>query len=275
MSIITLTTDFGLKDHKVASIKGKILSLKKDISIVDISHEIDAHNLMQTAYVVRNAYSYFPEGTIHIISVDSFHHKDRKLLVIKANKHYFICADNGLFTLIFNDKKPEKIYEITLNNRFNDTVNFTTTDVFVPVAVHLQNGGVPELIGREISEIRESKFPNPIFTENQKILSGEVVYIDNFGNLIFNINKDIFTRYSSIYEEFTIKFRNYHLTQIVEKYTDLVVSWEKEGDAFGREMAFFNEAGLLQIAFYKGTKNNGASSLSGMEVGSKIFIEFK
>jgi len=115
MSIITLTTDLGTKDHKVASIKGSILSLEKNVPIVDITHHIEPHDIIQTAYIVRNSYSHFPKGSIHMIAVDCFYHKDRKFLVLEANGHYFIMPDNGLFSLIFPEIKPEKIYEISHN----------------------------------------------------------------------------------------------------------------------------------------------------------------
>ncbi len=139
MSIITLT-DFGNLDYRVAAVKGKILSLNPEVNIIDITHDIQAFNLIQTSYIVRNAYKYFPKGSIHILSVDSFYHKSRKNILYKADGSYFLAADNGLLSLIFFDIKPEAIYEITLNNRFDDVINFTSTDIFVPAAVHLANG---------------------------------------------------------------------------------------------------------------------------------------
>ena len=142
MGVITFTSDYGLVDHRVPSVKSKILSLNEAVNIIDILHQIQAYNLLQTAYVVRNSYGNFPLGTVHIISVDSFFTKDRKLILYKTNGHYFIAADNGLLSLIFYDIKPEAVYEITLNNRFDDEVKFTSTDIFAPAAVHLHNGGL-------------------------------------------------------------------------------------------------------------------------------------
>ena len=274
MPIITLTTDFGTTDGKVACIKGCILSMQPDVSIVDISHDIEPYNLTQTGYIVKNAYSHFPKGSIHIISVDSFHHKDRKFLVCKANGHYFIMADNGLLSLIFYDIKPESIHEITLNNRFDDVVNFTSTDIFVPVAVHLYKGGVPEIIGREIKQIKEITYPKPYFNENEKILIGEVVYIDHFGNAVSNISKEIFEQYFLAFKDFDVKFRGFSTKKIVEKYTDIIPDWEKESSFHGKELALFNEADLLEIAIYKGSKASGASTLMGLNIGEKIYVVF-
>ena len=274
MPIITLTTDFGTTDGKVACIKGCILSMQPDVSIVDISHDIEPYNLTQTGYIVKNAYSHFPKGSIHIISVDSFHHKDRKFLVCKADRHYFIMADNGLTSLIFYDIKPESIHEITLNNRFDDVVNFTSTDIFVPVAVHLYKGGIPEIIGREIKQIKEITYPKPHFNENEKILIGEVVYIDHFGNAVSNISKEIFEQYFLAFKDFDVKFRGFSTKKIVEKYTDIIPDWEKESSFHGKELALFNEADLLEIAMYKGSKASGASALMGLNIGEKIYVEF-
>ena len=274
MPIITLTTDFGTTDGKVACIKGCILSMQPDVSIVDISHDIEPYNLTQTGYIVKNAYSHFPKGSIHIISVDSFHHKDRKFLVCKADGHYFIMADNGLLSLIFYDIKPESIHEITLNNRFDDVVNFTSTDIFVPVAVHLYKGGVPEIIGREIKQIKEITYPKPYFNENEKILIGEVVYIDHFGNAVSNISKEIFEQYFLAFKDFNVKFRGFSTKKIVKKYTDIIPDWEKESSFHGKELALFNEADLLEIAMYKGSKASGASALMGLNIGEKIYVVF-
>lgn len=274
MPIITLTTDFGTTDGKVACIKGCILSMQPDVSIVDISHDIEPYNLTQTGYIVKNAYSHFPKGSIHIISVDSFYHKDRKFLVCKADGHYFIMADNGLTSLIFYDIKPESIYEITLNNRFDDVVNFTSTDIFVPVAVHLYKGGIPEIIGREIQQIKEITYPKPYFNENEKILIGEVVYIDHFGNAVSNIKKDVFEQYFLAFKDFNVKFRGFSTKKIVKKYTDIIPDWEKESSFHGKELALFNEADLLEIAMYKGSKTNGAAPLMGLNIGEKIYVEF-
>lgn len=274
MSVITLTSDYGTVDHRVPAIKGKILSLKSDARIVDVTHGIQAYNLLQTAYVIRNAYSFFPAGSVHIISVDTFYRKERKLLVIKADGHYFIAADNGLMGLVFYDQNPEAIYEITLNNRFDDEVGFTSTDVFVPVAVHLHNGGVPEVIGREITEFRESSFPRTVYNEGEKMLIGEVMYVDNFGNVVTNISRKFFEKTFSNFESFELKFRNITLKNIYRQYTDVVTDWEREPEFHGKAAAIFNDVDLLELTIYKGSLLSGAKTLFGMHPGEKIYVEF-
>lgn len=274
MSIITLTSDFGNLDYRIAAVKGSILSLNEDVHIVDISHEIDAFNLIQASYIVRNAYKYFPKGTIHILSVDSFHHKSRKNIVCKADGHYFVAADNGLLSLIFYDINPEAIYEITLNNRFDDIVSFTPADVFVPAAVHIANGGLPEVIGRKIDTARKLSFPKPVYNDSEKMIIGEVMYIDNFGNIISNINKDLFETIGKGYENFTIKFRNLSLSKVFTSHTEVVSDWERETEFHGQSAAIFNASQLLELTIYKGSRKNGAKSLFGLNLGENIYIEF-
>ena len=111
MPIITLTTDLGLKDHYVASVKGAILSQIPDINIVDITHNIDAFNISQTAYVIRNCYKNFPAGSIHILGVDAELSIDNSHLAVFAGGHYFIGTDNGTFPLLFDDLKAKYDYE--------------------------------------------------------------------------------------------------------------------------------------------------------------------
>jgi len=269
MSIITLTSDFGRLDYRVSAMKGKILSLNPEVNTIDITHDIQAYNLIQTSYIVRNAYKYFPSGTIHILSVDSFFHKSRKNILYKADGHYFLAADNGLLSLVFFDIKPEAIYEITLNNRFDDIVNFTSTDVFVPVAVHLANGGLPEVIGRKIETVKQLLFPKSVYNESEKMIIGEVMYIDNFGNIISNINKDFFETLAKGFESFTIKFRNLSLSKIYSSHTELVVDWERETEYHGQSAAIFNDSDQLELTIYKGSKKNGAKTLFWTECGRK------
>ena len=274
MPLITLTSDFGLVDHRVAAIKGKILSMNQEAKIVDITHEITAYHLTETAYIVRNAYSHFPPGTIHIISVDSFYSKDRKAILYKADGHYFIAADNGLLSLIFFDQKPESVFEITLNNRFDDLVRFTSTDIFAPAAVHLLNDGLPEVIGRKLKNPLQLTFPRAVYNESQKIIVGEIMYIDNFGNVISNISRSFFEKINATHQNYIVKFRNLSLNNIYDSYTSFIPEWKNEVQYHGKSIALFNDADLLEISIYKGNKYSGAKTLLGINLGEHIYVEF-
>lgn len=275
MSIITLTSDYGLTDYRVAAIKGSILNRNENLQIVDISHTIQAYDLQQTAYIVKNAYHFFPKETVHIISVDSFYAKERKAVLYKADGHHFIAADNGLLSLVFFDQKPEAVYEITLNNRFDDVVSSTTTDIFVPAAVHLKNGGLPEVIGRILKNPKQISFARAVMNESEKMIVGEVLYIDNFGNVVSNISKKFFTKSKANYENYKIRFRNIVLSKIHESYSDIVTDWKREQEFHGKPAVIFNAGELLELSIYKGNIHNGAKALFGMNVGEKIYIEFE
>lgn len=272
MPLITLTSDFGNKDYRVPALKGKILSLNVSGQLIDLTHEIDAYNLIEASYIVRNSYKSFPKGSIHIIAVDSFYNKNRKCILYEADGHYFLAADNGLLSLIFFDIKPKNIYEITFKNRFEEDAKFTTVDVFAETAAHLQKGGLPEVIGRLMTHPKELSFPRPTFSSNKIV--GEFMYIDHFGNVISNISKNFFNKKMANYDSFSIQFRSQALTKVYNKRTGVVSDWDHERDYLGKAAAIFNEFDLLELTIYKGNINNGAKTLFGLNIGDKIFIEF-
>lgn len=274
MAIITLTSDYGNLDHRVPAIKGGILSMNDETKIVDISHEIQAYNLLQTAYILRNSYHHFPKGTAHIITVDSFYRKERRYIIYKIDGHYFLAADNGVLSLIFPNLKPEAVYEITINNRFDDHVHFASRDILVPAAVHLQNGGIPEVIGRKIKNPKQISAPRAVFNESEKMVIGEVIYIDNFGNVSSNISRYFFEKCFANFSKYIVKFRNMGISRIYDQYTDLVIDWENENEYHGKSCAVYNDADLIEITIYKGNQNSGARNLLGLNVGEKIYIEF-
>ena len=154
MSIITLTTDFGIKDHFIANIKGAILTEIPKVNIVEISHQISPFNILEAAYIVQNSYRSFPLGTIHIIGVDSELNPENKHLVVKFEGQYFICSDNGIMSMACLNIEPEKIVEINIHDKLIS--NFSVLDVFVKVACHISRGGKLEVIGKGITKDRKS-----------------------------------------------------------------------------------------------------------------------
>ncbi len=273
MSIITLTSDYGTTDYRVAAIKGTILNLNPDAKMADVTHEVQVYNLLQTSYIVKNAYRYFPKGSIHVICVDSFFHKERKNLIFKFDGHYFISADNGVLSLIFSEIKPEGVWEITYTNRFDDQIGLTATDIFAQAAVHLQNGGLPEVIGRKVKTAK--LLSSPKAGSKDDLIFGEVIYIDNFGNIVSNIPYRLFEQNQASFNSFTIKFRNLALSKIYRSHSEVVTSWENESSFHGKPAAIFNDNGLLELTIYKGSIENGAKTLFGLKVGEKIYIEFE
>ena len=155
MAIITLTTDFGVRDHFVGAIKGFILSEIEGATIVDISHLVSPFNIVEASYILKNAYKTFPEGTIHIIGVDSELTPINKHVAVKIDGHYFIGADNGILSFLAKEINPEKMVEINIHDRIESV--FPVLDVFVKVAGHISRGGTLEVIGKSIGELKMLK----------------------------------------------------------------------------------------------------------------------
>ena len=190
MSIITLTTDFGIKDHFAGTVKGALLSEINEAEVVDISHNISPFSILEAAYVIQNAYKSFPNGSIHIIGVDSEISEENKHIVVQLNDHYFICANNGIMSMICSEINPQKIVEINIHDKI--VSSFPVLDVFVKVAAHIARGGTLEVIGKLVTNIKPIKNISPLIKYEGKQLIGNVIYIDHYGNVITNIKKRLF-----------------------------------------------------------------------------------
>lgn len=275
MPIITLTTDFGTKDHFVGAVKGAIYTELNTAIVVDVSHEIDAFNIAETAYVVNNSYKSFPAGTIHIIGVDSEFNIENKHIALLLDKHYFICADNGVIAMIASKIKPEKIVEINIHNKFSSS--FPVLDIFVKVACHIARGGKLEVIGKPITDFKMAVELSPIVNLERTEIKGNVIYVDHYGNLITNITKSLMTEIGRE-RPFKIKVRNYNFTKIYDCYSDVVnfaIPIERRNDD-GEKLALFNSAGFLEIATYRSNLKSvgGAASLLGMKYRDNINVNF-
>ena len=263
--LITLTSDMGLKDYYVASIKGAIYKQLPDVKVIDISHDIPPFDILHASFILKNTFKQFPKNSIHIIGVDSEKNNEKKHLIIKNHDQYFIGADNGIFSLIF-DKKPDGIWNINRDIDLDD-FSFPTKDIFVPVACHLARGGLPALVADEIQEIKTKEFYRPII--DKKSIKGMVRYIDKYGNLVTNITKQIFNDVvkNKSFKIFLTK-SEYIIQKIHLKYNDVPE---------GERIALFSSSGFLEIAINKGVKGSGggASQLFGIAINDIITIEFK
>ena len=276
MAIITLTTDFGIKDHFIANIKGAILTELPQVNIVDISHQISPFNILEAAYIIQNSYKGFPLGTIHIIGVDSELSPENKHLVVKFEGQYFICADNGIMSMACLNIEPEKIFEINIHDKLIS--NFSVLDVFVKVACHISRGGKLEVIGKSIDKIKSVKNLTPFINESKNQIIGNVIYIDNYGNVITNITKSFFREISKS-REFEISVRSYKFKKIHSKYSDIVNFSidESKRNNDGQALAIFNSSLNLEIAIYKSNPVNfgTAASLMGLNVLDTVTVNFK
>jgi S-adenosylmethionine hydrolase len=275
MPIITLTTDFGTKDHFVGAVKGSIYNELKEVRVVDISHQITPFSITETAYILKNAYKHFPAGTIHIVGVDSEISQENKPIAIQMDGQYFISCDNGILSMITNEINPEKIVEITIQN--SEDNNFAILGVFIKVACHIARGGMLEVIGKRITDIKTIYEIQPQVNEEQNQIVGSIIYIDNFGNVISNIAKNIFQNIGKG-RAFEIVARNYKFTKIYEKYNDIVdfsVPVDKRQDD-GKRLALFNSSDFLEISMYRSNLKTvgGASSLLGLNYRDNITVRF-
>ncbi|TBX64993.1 hypothetical protein EZL74_12635 [Flavobacterium silvisoli] len=273
MSIITLTTDYGLKDHFVGALKGKLLSEFREATIIDISHDIDPFNVAEAAYIIGAAYSSFPKGTVHLIGVDIELNIENQHIAMQWNDQYFLCADNGILSMLIQKIVPQKLVTINIHDRLPSDA--TDLDVFVKVACHLAKGGLLNVIGKEIKTIKEVTELQAVVQDNQ--IKGYVIYIDHYGNVVTNISKKLFLEMGKG-RPYEIRFKNQTIKTILPKYSDIKISEKYPLKYYeGEKLAIFNEAGFLEIAIFRSNPDNvgSASSLLGLNYRDGVTIDFK
>ena len=277
MAIITLTTDFGEKDYFAGAVKGAIYSELSDVRIVDISHSVSPFHISEASYIIKNAYKSFPKGSIHIIGIDSELTPENKHLAVKLDEHYFICANNGILSLLASEIRPEKIVEINIHDKIQ--TNFPVLDVFVKVACHISRGGTLDVIGKSISEIKHLKQFEPSINSEKDQILGHVLYIDNYGNVITNISRKLFESVGKG-RNFKISARRLQFSEIFETYSHAInfnIEKELRKEEDGKKLAVFNSAGYIELAMYKSNPNTvgGAASLFGLEYLDTVTINFE
>jgi len=276
MPIVTLTSDFGEKDHYVGAVKGAIYSELSDIKIVDISHSISPFHITEAAYIIQNAYRSFPPGTIHIIGIDSELNPENRHIAVFLDGHYFLCANNGIISLLASEIKPEKIVEINIHDRVE--TNFPVLDVFVKVACHIARGGNLEVIGKSVSEIKQITGIKPVINADGTQILGNVIYIDNYGNVVLNVTKDQFEKVGRG-REFRITARTANFTTVHSNYSD-AINFEIPADRReedGKKLALWNSSNYLELAIYKSNPKTvgSASTLFGLEYWDTVTINFQ
>ena len=266
MSIITLTSDYGIKDFFVSVIKATILKEEKNATIIDISHEITPFHLPECAYIVKNAYKEFPQGTIHIIAIDTEKQKNKKHIASYIDGHYFITSDSGILSLIFPHTQPTETVEINISGEYN-TELFPAKDIFTKVACHILRGGKLNVIGEKMGSFKSFMTIKPVEINSGQSLVGEVIYIDRFGNIITNIEKDLFQQKKGE-QNFVIHLpRGKKTSKIHKTYSDVNES---------EVVLLFNSSNLLEVAINRADKNavSGGSTLLGIKEGDQIIINF-
>ena len=228
-----------------------------DANIIDISHDIPAFDLHQAAFIVKHFYRNFPEGTIHIIAVNGEASLQTPHTLVHHNGHYFIGADNGIFSLIFDDM-PSLIIELDIIQN-SDYFTFPARDVFAKAACHIAAGNPLEELGPRRDNVMKKITYMPVVRGD--ILQGQVVYIDNYGNALTNITEKLFRSHVKN-RKFNINFRtaNYQISKINSSYKEV---------SPGEMLALFSSTGLLEIAI----RDGNANGLLGLKPEQNINIE--
>jgi len=275
MSIITSTTDFGLKDHYVGAVKGTLLRELPEVRIVDISHGVSPFNIQECAYVLKNAYTAFPLGSVHIVGVDSELSPENQHIVALVDGHYFVTANNGVMSLITSEIAPEKVVEIQLPNVRPGS--FPVLEVFARAACHIARGGKLEVLGKPFEALKELREFEPRVSNNGRTLSGNVIYIDNYGNVVTNIQKILFEAYRNG-RSYEILARTTKIKEVHNTYNGIVNYNLDHGQrkGAGDALALFNAAGYMELAIFKSDLNSvgGASTLLGLNYRDLVTVNF-
>jgi hypothetical protein len=276
MPIITLTTDFGEKDHFSGAVKGAIFSELSNANVVDISHGIAPFNISEAAYIIQNAYKSFPKGTIHIIGIDSELSIENKHIAVSLDDHYFICANNGIMSMICQEIAADKIVEINIHDRLE--TSFPVLDVFVNVACHIARGGTLDVIGKVINSIKPIKNLVPFVNVEQTQIIGSVIYVDNYGNVITNVKRKFFETVQKT-RNFEIAARSYKFKKVYDRYSQFINfdSPEDKRNDEGKAVVVFNSSDYLEIAVYKSNNSTvgSASTLMGLRPMDTVTVTFK
>jgi S-adenosylmethionine hydrolase len=261
--VITLTTDFGLKDPFAGLMKGAILGINPDAKIVDITHNIQRHNVFEASQVIAMSYKYFPSATIHIAVVDPGVGSSRRPLLVVTEDHYFLGPDNGIFTPIFEELKSTffKVFHLTASHYFlpMSGSTFHGRDIFAPVAAWISKGVDSQKMGDLIGDFTKISSPKAV-VENNQTITGEIVSIDNFGNAISNIKRDDLAKLSSAESKKKLKIiYNDEQLQLISYYA------EKYDDNLA---AIINSFGHLELFVYR----SSAAEMFNIKVGDSLLI---
>jgi S-adenosyl-L-methionine hydrolase (adenosine-forming) len=239
MAVITLTSDFGLRDGYVGAVKGVIVTIAPEATVVDIAHVLPPQDVVHGAFVLAQAAPYFPRGTVHVGIVDPGVGGTRRAICVVCNDQYYVGPDNGLFAVIAHGQHAREVYHVTNSRFFRDDVSstFHGRDIFAPVAAHLANGVAVDTLGPRIEDPQPLQLP--LITMDDESIVGEVVYIDHFGNAVTNIRGDDLETKGPI----TIDLDTVQLTAVAPTYDSVAV---------GAPLALIDSAGLLEIAVREG-----------------------
>lgn len=258
--MITLLTDFGLKDEYVGVMKGVILSIAPKALLVDLSHEIPPGDIRQAGWLLSWAWSYFPRGTVHLVVVDPGVGSDRRILCFAYRGHLFLAPDNGVLSLLLRTLKHPRLYAVT-NQRYAlrpIAHTFQGRDIFAPVAAYLSKGLSPSRLGPRVSRWRHLAFPRAV-QNRQGDWKGQIIQIDRFGNAMTNLPAlALSPRPRKVFSPFRLRVKGRRL--------EIKRSYQMAGKS--KAVAIPNSRGLLEIAVQGGS----ASQRLGLKISDPVLL---
>jgi S-adenosylmethionine hydrolase len=257
MAVVTIISDWNRNDYYLAALKGRILSHCPQTTIIDITHQVTSFNSAQAAFILRNCYRNYPDGTIHLVCVNTEASPDKPHVVIHASKQYFIGCDNGFFGLLL-DEDPKEI--MILKKNPDHPGSFAELYAFADCACDIIRKKRWDELGTAARSV--SKQVPMLPTIDESTINGSVVYIDSFRNAITNINRDLFNqiRKGRPFDIF-IQSNYYKISRLNKNYHD---------SSTGELLALFNSLGLLEIAI----NNGNAADLLSLGVNSVVRVKF-
>ena len=259
--LITLTTDFGLNDHFVGAMKGVILDIVPEAEIVDICHAVQPFDVLDGALAIAQAYSYFPNGTVHLVVVDPGVGTARRPILLSTGRHYFVAPDNGVLSLIYSHAERVQVRHIDAEHYYRQPVSntFHARDIFAPVVAYLAKGVEPMKFGEEITDFVRFNAPRPKPVDAQT-LRGVVLRIDRFGNIVTNFSpEDLPALFQPNPPAFKITVGKREITEIHTNYAD-----GAPNEVFG----ILGSMGYLEIS----ANRAAAAQLIGTSKGSEVVV---
>jgi S-adenosyl-L-methionine hydrolase (adenosine-forming) len=259
--VITLTTDFGLNDHFVGAMKGVILEIVPEAAIVDISHAVQAFDVLDGAIAISQAYSYFPTGTVHVVVVDPGVGTTRRPIIASSDGYHFVAPDNGVLSMIYAKEERIHVRHVTSDHYFRQPISHTFhgRDIFAPVAAYLAKQVDSHKFGDEIEDYVKFAAPRPKPAGENRIRA-VVLKVDRFGNLITNVTpQDVPALFSEKPGAFKIVVGNKEVTEIRTSYAE---------GAPGQVFGILGSMGYLEIAANRAP----ATQITGANKGTEVSI---
>jgi len=256
--IVTLTTDYGTNDHLVGVMKGVLLTINPDVTVVDLTHGVLAHDILDGALAIGQAFKYFPPKTIHVVVVDPGVGTERRPILVASDQHYFVAPDNGVLSSVYDQTEALHVWHIVAEHYFRQPVSktFHGRDIFAPVAAWLSKSWQTSAFGEAITDFTRFAIPRPKTTGNT--IRGVVLRVDQFGNLVTNLRIEDVP--ASADGKYTIKAGSAVVTKIVGTFAE---------GASGEAVGVVGSSGYLEICV---NKTNAARTL-GIGRGTEVTVE--